>query len=264
MATWGEVKAQAADARHPPDRPGRRHRAAAAHRPVRQFIPDADGLRPGHHRHRRRRHSRTRRTTSSISGTSAAPVGRRRRAIRIDHAFLADIAHDAVPIGNRRRRHRNRPGQSRQRPTTEYDNELLDAHFIAGDGRANENIGLTAVHHVFHAEHNRLVEHTKDDRARRPSDLAFLNEWLVDRRRRALPTTPAEIAALRLGWRAPVPGRQVRHRDAVPASRVRGIRPQDPAQHRLLRGAGRLRHRRSIRRSSPSSRTWSTASATRC
>ena len=33
---------------------------------------------------------------------------------------------------------------------------------MAGDGRVNENIGLTAVHHVFHAEHNRLVEHTKD------------------------------------------------------------------------------------------------------
>ena len=44
----------------------------------------------------------------------------------------------------------------------DYDNELLDAHFIAGDGRVNENIGLTAVHHVFHAEHNRLVEHTKE------------------------------------------------------------------------------------------------------
>ena len=44
----------------------------------------------------------------------------------------------------------------------EYDNELLDAHFIAGDGRVNENIGLTAVHHVFHAEHNRLVDHTKE------------------------------------------------------------------------------------------------------
>ena len=35
---------------------------------------------------------------------------------------------------------------------------MLDAHFIAGDGRVNENIGLTAVHHVFHSEHNRLVE----------------------------------------------------------------------------------------------------------
>ena len=38
-----------------------------------------------------------------------------------------------------------------------YDDELLDAHFIAGDGRVNENIGLTTVHHIFHSEHNRLV-----------------------------------------------------------------------------------------------------------
>ena len=35
-------------------------------------------------------------------------------------------------------------------------------HFVTGDGRGNENIGLTAVHFVFHAEHNRLVEHIKD------------------------------------------------------------------------------------------------------
>ena len=73
-----------------------------------------------------------------------------------------------------------------------YDNELLDAHFIAGDGRVNENIGLTAVHHVFHAEHNRLVEHTKavviadaqamlDGGASEAEAVAFLNEWL-DRR----------------------------------------------------------------------------------
>ena len=30
------------------------------------------------------------------------------------------------------------------------------AHFITGDGRGNENIGLTAVHTIFHSEHNRL------------------------------------------------------------------------------------------------------------
>ena len=81
--------------------------------------------------------------------------------MRTGHAFLADIAHNAVPdgladgdieigLGN------NAPGHRRV-----YDNELLDAHYVAGDGRANENIGLTAVHHVFHSEHNRLVEHTK-------------------------------------------------------------------------------------------------------
>ena len=54
-----------------------------------------------------------------------------------------------------------------------YDNELLDAHFITGDGRGNENIGLTTVHFIFHAEHNRLVEHIKDV-AVASNDLAFL------------------------------------------------------------------------------------------
>ena len=33
---------------------------------------------------------------------------------------------------------------------------------MAGDGRVNENIGLTAVHAIFHSEHNRLVDHTKE------------------------------------------------------------------------------------------------------
>jgi hypothetical protein len=42
-----------------------------------------------------------------------------------------------------------------------YDNELLNAHYVAGDGRVNENIGLTAVHDLFHSEHNRLVDQTK-------------------------------------------------------------------------------------------------------
>ena len=38
---------------------------------------------------------------------------------------------------------------------------MLDAHFIAGDGRVNENIGLTAIHQVFHSEHDRLVDDIK-------------------------------------------------------------------------------------------------------
>jgi Ca2+-binding RTX toxin-like protein len=97
-------------------------------------------------------------------------------AIRTPMAFLADIAHNAVPknladgdleIGL------TNPGNL---PNV-YDNELLDAHFIAGDGRVNENIGLTAVHHVFHAEHNRLLQHTKDV-VLESDDIAFINEWL--------------------------------------------------------------------------------------
>ena len=58
-----------------------------------------------------------------------------------------------------------------------YDDELLDAHYIAGDGRVNENIGLTTVHAIFHSEHNRLVDQTKetvleDGRPRVPQRMA--------------------------------------------------------------------------------------------
>jgi Ca2+-binding RTX toxin-like protein len=110
-------------------------------------------------------------------------------AVRTGHAFLADIAHNAVPEGladGDIEVGLNNPGFD----PGDYDNELLDAHYVAGDGRANENIGLTAVHHVFHSEHNRLVEHTKvvaladaqamlDDGASEAEAVAFLNEWLV-------------------------------------------------------------------------------------
>lgn len=59
-----------------------------------------------------------------------------------------------------------------------FDNELLDAHFITGDGRGNENIGLTAVHHIFHSEHNRQVELQKKT-ILESGNLAFINEWLA-------------------------------------------------------------------------------------
>ncbi len=126
-----------------------------------------------------------------VSGTFDIPVNPTTvGAIRTSHAFLADIAHDAVPLGKIADGDitigLGNPGNG----DTEYDNELLDAHFIAGDGRANENVGLTAVHHVFHAEHNRLVQHTKDVAiadaaamlaagATQAEAVAFLNEWLA-------------------------------------------------------------------------------------
>jgi Ca2+-binding RTX toxin-like protein len=127
-----------------------------------------------------------------IVGNIDAPISLA-TAIRTTQAFLADIAHVAVPNGvadGDIEIGLNNPGFT----PGDYDDELLDAHFMAGDGRANENIGLTAVHHVFHAEHNRLVEHTKTT-VLASNDLAFLNEWLeVDVA--AIPTTPAAIAAL--------------------------------------------------------------------
>ena len=125
-----------------------------------------------------------------VEGNLAVPISTA-SAVRTSHAFLADIAHEAVPVGKIADGDITiglaNPGNG----DAEYDNELLDAHFIAGDGRANENIGLTAVHHVFHAEHNRLVQHTKDT-VLATNDLAFINEWL------ALDVTalPADVGSL--------------------------------------------------------------------
>ncbi len=55
-------------------------------------------------------------------------------------------------------------------------------HYIAGDGRVNENFGLTSIHHVFHEEHNYQVENLKSwiykhDAANSPADHAGLHEW---------------------------------------------------------------------------------------
>ncbi len=58
-----------------------------------------------------------------------------------------------------------------------YDNELLDAHFSVGDGRLNENIALTAVHQIFHSEHDRLVDYIKDVLRNDTSGLTHLTDW---------------------------------------------------------------------------------------
>jgi Ca2+-binding RTX toxin-like protein len=58
-------------------------------------------------------------------------------------------------------------------------------HYIAGDGRVNENFGLTAIHHVFHEEHNYQVENLKTwiyahDANNTPGTHAGLHEWQID------------------------------------------------------------------------------------
>ncbi|MDB5638306.1 MAG: hypothetical protein JWP51_3214 [Bradyrhizobium sp.] len=35
-------------------------------------------------------------------------------------------------------------------------------HYIAGDGRVNENFGLTSIHHIFHEEHNYQIQNLMD------------------------------------------------------------------------------------------------------
>jgi Ca2+-binding RTX toxin-like protein len=144
--------------------------------------------------------------------------------LRTGHAFLDDIAHTAAP-GTYDHDHRpdtapvqlvadsddiagpvpnpafiqGEPESATNRkylaqPVGTYDDDLLGRHFITGDGRGNENIGLTAIHAIFHDEHNRLVEDYKNT-ILGSGDLNVINEWLaVDIS--AIPTTAAGIAAL--------------------------------------------------------------------
>ena len=104
--------------------------------------------------------------------------------VRTDHAFLDDIAHNAAPVFNGGNLAAdadastgNDVAMGTRGQNLEYDDELLDRHFITGDGRGNENIALTAVHHVFHSEHNRQVDTNKVE-ILKSGDLEFINEWL--------------------------------------------------------------------------------------
>jgi len=65
------------------------------------------------------------------------------------HAFLDDMAHGVLS------------GLNSNGDLSGAAKTSLEQHFIAGDGRANENIGLTAIHDVFHAEHARVLEDIK-------------------------------------------------------------------------------------------------------
>lgn len=102
-------------------------------------------------------------------------------------AFLADIAHFAVPefdpvtgdlapdadtVINP-----HGIGAVDPEPAT-YDNELLDAHYVSGDPRANENAALTAVHQAFHGEHHRIVEQIRDwVQQQNQIDPTFAAQW---------------------------------------------------------------------------------------
>src|SRR5262245_19065334 len=137
--------------------------------------------------------------TTLVEGNRAAPIDLT-HALRTGHQFLIDIAHNAVPVFNAAGQLVPDADNIAGNPVAfnpatgqnlEYDDELLNAHYIAGDGRVNENIGLTAVHSIFHAEHNRLVDHTKAV-ILATNDVAFLNEWLLTPVA-AIPANPATL-----------------------------------------------------------------------
>ena len=170
---------------------------------------------------------------------------------RTGHAFLDDIAHNAAPTGTKTADDDtvvNGPGPVQ---AGRYDDEMLNEHFVAGDGRVNENIALD----------------------RRPPRLP----------RRAQPPGRAEHdpgqhrrRARGAGQRDAAGGLEQRppRRRASATSRVPSSSPRWSTSTSRSRSSRARCSRRSTcsapttpastRRSPPSSPTWSTASATRC
>ncbi|MFF5793047.1 Ig-like domain-containing protein [Paeniglutamicibacter sp. NPDC012692] len=115
-----------------------------------------------------------------VEGNLGAPVAPPANVQRIGIAFLDDIAHNANPFNGQTGAPLTPDADDTAGTPTSpmtagtYDNEMLDIHFVAGDGRVNENIGLTAIHQVFHSEHNRLTGYMKDLVTSLNLDL---NEW---------------------------------------------------------------------------------------
>jgi hypothetical protein len=178
MGTWGQLRAQAAtllglqlvdgDVGNIP---------MIASDPYGNFVPGPNGL-PQY-------------VTASglVEGNRAAPVPAPADVVRVNVAFLNDIAHHAAPGTVDDDNNPGTPpvvktpdadpGTGEDNIATTYDDEMLAAHFVAGDGRVNENIGLTAVHQVFHSEHDRLVDDiqrvlTADTS---PAGVAALADW---------------------------------------------------------------------------------------
>lgn len=181
MATWATTKEQAAtllglrlvdaDATNVP---------MMAVDPYGKFLPGPNGL-PQYVT-----------TTGLVEGSIASPVPVPANVLYFATPFLTDIAHNANPSPVDSDRNPNTPpvapvpdadnvasADFANQPAGTYDDEMLNAHFIAGDGRVNENIGLTAIHQIFHSEHDRLVGDIKnvltgDTSA---SGVAALEEW---------------------------------------------------------------------------------------
>ena len=130
--------------------------------------------------------------TGLVEGDTASPVPVPANVLYFDTPFLTDIAHNADPSPVDTDHNPGTPpvaptpdsdttasADFASQPAGTYDDEMLDAHFICGDGRCNENIGLSAIHQVFHSEHDRLVADiqntlTNDTSAK---GVAALAEW---------------------------------------------------------------------------------------
>ncbi len=164
MATWASVKEQAATllGLKLVDRDVTNIPMIAAD-PYGKFIPGPNGL-PQYVT-----------TTGLVEGNLANPVPVPANVRHFETPFLTDIAHNADPSPQDTDHNPGTPpvapvpdaddvpsADFANQPPGTYDDEMLAAHFCAGDGRVNENIALTTIHQVFHSEHDRLVDDIKN------------------------------------------------------------------------------------------------------
>ena len=125
-------------------------------------------------------------TWQDTAGNTSLPnqSGSNWHAVSTGHAFLNDTMASAVPFDMFGAPLRPDADSVMNSPNAipvaaYYDDETLNAHFISGDGRLNENIGLSAIHHVFHAEHNVVVQDITDLINNDPEvSAAFKSEWI--------------------------------------------------------------------------------------
>ena len=135
--------------------------------------------------------------TGLVEGNLTNPVPVPANVKYFDTPFLTDIAHNADPgpvgpcttaIGVTPRTptgclspdaDTSASADFANQPAGTYDDEMLNVHFTCGDGRCNENIGLSAIHQVFHSEHDRLVNDIENTLTgdTTPSGVAALAEW---------------------------------------------------------------------------------------
>jgi Ca2+-binding RTX toxin-like protein/methionine-rich copper-binding protein CopC len=120
-------------------------------------------------------------TTTAVDETAKVPAD----VLYFDTPFLTDIAHNADPspqdtdhnpatdpVAPRKDDDSTPSADFASQPSGTYDDEMLNAHFCAGDGRVNENIALTTIHQVFHSEHDRLVDDIQNTLNDNPALLA--------------------------------------------------------------------------------------------
>src|SRR5262249_59332205 len=99
-------------------------------------------------------------TTTLVEGTAAGispahpdPADPAATVVGVGHAFINDMAFGASPFdssGHLLTPDADTVAGGPPPAAGFYDNELLDAHYAAGDGRLHQDIGLTAIHHHLH------------------------------------------------------------------------------------------------------------------